>query len=106
VVRAGWELNAPLRVTQGQAQDTFLSADNANVVIDTVKKAEDSDDLVVRLYEANGAWCRTKVTLPEGTASVALVDILEERPEPLTIVDGAVTLELGPFAVRSLKLRR
>ncbi len=106
VVRAGWELNAPLRVVDGAARDTFLSVDSANVVIDTVKVAEDSDDLVVRLYEANGAWTRATVTLPAGTAKAELVDILEERPEPLTVVDGTVTLELGPFAVRSLKLSR
>ena len=76
------------------------------MVIDAVKRAEDSDALIIRLYEAHGAWCRTTLRLPAGTTSAELVDILEERPEPLAIVDGALPLELTPYAVRTLRLSR
>ncbi len=106
VVRAGWELNQPLRQVEGTPADSWLAADHPGVVIDAVKRAEDSDALIIRLYEAHGAWCRTTLRLPAGTTSAELVDILEERPEPLAIVDGALPLELTPYAVRTLRLSR
>ena len=39
----------------------FLSVDKRDVVLETVKKAEDGDGVIVRLYEVENA--RTKVTL-------------------------------------------
>ena len=45
---------------------SFFSVDDPNLVLDTVKRAEDSDALVVRLYEAHGArgTARLRVGVP------------------------------------------
>lgn len=39
-----------------------LSIGNApNVVLDTIKKAEDSDAIIIRMYEAYGGHARAKL---------------------------------------------
>lgn len=36
------------------AEQSFVSADNDNIVIDTIKKSEQGNDLIIRSYEING----------------------------------------------------
>lgn len=75
------------------------------LVIDTIKKAEDSDDMIVRVYEPHGqrvdAWL-----YPWGSAAKAWeCDLMEENDKPLPIVDGEVRLDVRPFEIRTLKIR-
>ena len=57
VVREGYELNVPVTEAAGTVTPaSMMSVDAANVIIDTVKAAEDgSGDIVVRLYECKRA---------------------------------------------------
>jgi alpha-mannosidase len=56
--RQAYALNVPLVVREvdgpvsGPAQ--FFTVDQPSVILDTVKKAEDSNDIVVRLFECAG----------------------------------------------------
>ena len=70
----------------------FLSADKRNVVLETVKKAEDGDGMIVRLYEVENA--RTKVTLhcAESILSAEETNLLEQP------ADGAIDVKENDFA--------
>jgi len=116
-VRAGLELNVPLRADPvartgrgalgGSA--SFFSVDCANVVIEALKRAEDSDDLVVRLYEAHGARaaCRLRAALPVRLARET--DLLEHGGRRLAVArrEGAAELRLSfrPFEIKTVVLR-
>ena len=113
VVRAAHELNVPLRVAPVGNSDgsmpseaSFLSVDAPGVLVDTVKKAEDSDHLIVRLYEAHGASTRATITFGTDVGSVELVDLMEDNAQPLTVEGRAVTLAFGPYEVHSLRVGR
>jgi alpha-mannosidase len=58
VYKQGYELNVPMRVVSvaqqtGQLEKaySFVELSQANIMIEAVKKAEDSEDLIIRLYE-------------------------------------------------------
>jgi alpha-mannosidase len=132
VVRAGYELNVPLHAEvvapsatlpspahgrgaggeghpraggEGRPSSaSFLEVDASDVVVEAVKRAEDDDDLIVRLYEAHGAAARTRLHLAFPVAAVAAVNLLEEGPRPLLVVDGAVELTFSPFEIVTLKV--
>jgi alpha-mannosidase len=66
VVQAAYAFNQPLQASRLAAApaDTgraFMQVSPANVIVETVKQAEDSEDLVLRLYESAGQ--RTRATL-------------------------------------------
>lgn len=70
VVRMAEELVAPsLTIYQGihpgtrPQSDSFLSVDVPNVVVSAIKKAEDGDDTIVRLYETAGRQTTVKLDL-------------------------------------------
>jgi alpha-mannosidase len=73
-------------------------------VLDTVKRAEDSDDLVLRLYEAHGARgiAELEVGLPFTSATVC--NTLEEDGEALEVKGGVIEIPYRPHQLISVKL--
>jgi alpha-mannosidase len=112
VVDAGYDLNVPLRVVattaHGGSADSgasLLSVDVPNAVIEVVKRADDdSSAVIVRLYEAWGRRGPVTVTVPTNAARVTVTDLLEREEREIVIRQGAVTLELAPFQIVTLKL--
>jgi alpha-mannosidase len=108
VTRRAAELNAPLRllpVTSDAPHGSFVSCDAANIVIDTVKTAEDGDGLIVRLYEAHGARVSTTLQFARPLRRVIRCSMLEEAQDDVPVSDPQrLTLILRPFQIVSLRI--
>ncbi|NLO46314.1 MAG: alpha-mannosidase [Clostridiales bacterium] len=111
VVREGYSLNVPLYCTQSKAQDgalgeslSLIKADKPNIIIETVKKAEDSDALIVRLYETWNKGTNCAVSFYSEIDSAAVCDLLEENDEPLAVSGSALQLSFRPFEIKTLKI--
>jgi len=85
---------------------SFFEVDSNSIIIESVKKAEDSGALIVRLYEAAGGRCtfNLKTTLP--VKSVALCNMLEHdlADHKPAIHNGSIQLSAQPFQILSVKL--
>jgi alpha-mannosidase len=69
-------------------------------VLDTIKRAEDSDALVLRLYEPYGGRGIARVRLALPLASARRTNLLEDGGgEALAIEDGAVVVPYRPREV-------
>ena len=108
VIPAAEDLNAPLRIVRGNPpagpRRSLIEIDTPQVIVEAIKRAEDSDATVVRIYEAWGGRtkARLRTTLPARRAF--LCDLLERDLEELSVRDGVVELELPPFKILTLKL--
>ena len=105
-VRRAYELNVPLVVTQGVASKStsLLVVDAGNIVIDWVKKAEDSDTMIVRLYEAHGARGPATVRFANEPASVCECDLMEENDTPVLVDSASVRMSFSPWEIKTLKV--
>lgn len=113
-IAAAYGLNDPLLVYQN-AQGTpvkseqsiggFISVDSPNVVIETVKQAEDGDGVIVRLYECGRT--RGTVTVQTGFALAEAwrTNLLEENQTALTVDGSAVTVPIRPYAIVTVRLK-
>jgi alpha-mannosidase len=112
---AGALLNTDERaVAGGQGFDPLVVVTGTGVVLSSVKLAADrSGDLVVRLYESQGA--RTQGELAFGipvteAVEVVEVNLLEEELDGVPVRDlsdtGSIPLSLKAFDVRTFRLRR
>jgi alpha-mannosidase len=81
-----------------------VKVDRGDVVVDTLKPAEDGEGWIARLYEPHGA--RTAVRLAFGVPVNAawISNTLEDRLEPVALDDGALNLEFGAFQIVTLRL--
>ena len=106
VVGEAARFETPLRWAPGAAEPRSLfSVDDPNLVLDTVKWAEDSDALVVRLYEAHGARgsARLRVGLPFTTAVAC--NLLEDPGEPLDADGDEIVIPYRPHEIVSVLIR-
>jgi len=83
----------------------FAEIDVDNVVVEAVKKAEDSDNLVMRLYESHGARGDVTVRFGFPVRSVHEANMLEDVGEGLEISENQVRLFLKPFQIKTLIVR-
>jgi len=84
VVREGVLYNAPLLWTRG-GWDGSLATVEGGLVLDTVKRAEDSDAIVLRLYEPHGGRGVARVRLAAPFSSARRATLLEEPAEAVDL---------------------
>ncbi len=116
VYKRGYELNVPLRAifpsdatgndtTRKSAErDSFLKLDGQNVMVETVKRAEDGGDIVIRLYETAGTRARTNLHAGFPMAEAWITDLLERPIRPLLIDGRTLSLAFEPFEIMTLRV--
>jgi alpha-mannosidase len=113
-VHRGLELNTPLSAAQvflhtGElpATHSFAAVDNANVVLTAVKKAEDTDALIFRMYESTGQASDVHLHIPTG-AKYAIETNLMETPIPngehLALASDVVTVPIKPWEILTVEV--
>ncbi len=99
--------NQPLLWSQGRAEPaTWFEVEDDNLMLDAVKKAEDSDAMVLRFYEKHGSRgnARVKINLPFEKACYC--NGLEDAGEAIRVEDGnAIVLPYRPWQVVSVMVR-
>jgi alpha-mannosidase len=110
VIAEGYRFNMPLQVfptASNPAQQSFFSLSNSQVVLDTVKKAEDSDDIVVRLYESQGTHGSVRLFSPLPFESACRCNLLEDddREKPLPWTENGIEFTVRPFEIVTFKLK-
>jgi alpha-mannosidase len=110
-VQEAHELNNPMVAVAAKASagelaavDAFASVDADNVIIDTVKRHEDSDAIIVRLYEAYGQRGDVAITFGRTPKKVAECDLMEENDTPVKVKGATVQLRVTPYEIRTLKV--
>lgn len=107
LAREAFDLNAPVRTVPGAGGvRSLFSVDAPNVLLETVKPAEDgSGDLVLRLYESvrMATRCRLRCTLP--VLEVFEANLREEARVPLAWEAQSVAVAFRAFEIKTLRLR-
>ena len=111
-VRHGWEYNYPLQavVTTAHpgtlpASHSFASVSPDNVVLTAVKKAEDANGLIFRVYEWAGKASTVEFHVPPG-ATGATVTNLQETPEgdALPVTGDTVKAPIKPYEILTIRV--
>lgn len=82
---------------------SLATVDAPNVTIETVKKAEKSDAIVLRVFEHANIRAKTRIAFGLPVKSVKRVNLMEEgKAEKIALSGNAITLELRPFEIATL----
>jgi alpha-mannosidase len=110
-VRRAHELNAPLAARAVDSHSgnlpavaSFAVADKLSVVIDCIKKAEDSSNIIVRVYEAHGSRGPVALTLGITPKSVVECDLMEENDESVDLHGSVISFDIKPWEIRTFKI--
>lgn len=110
-VKQAYQINNPLTAVWKENESgslpqiySVVSSDRDNAVVEVVKKAEDSEDTIIRIYECYNR--RTPVELTFGKEVKAAVEcsMMEEGAEPVEFAGKKVIFELKPYEIKTLKV--
>ena len=110
-VKEGYLLNMPMTAsvigkTSGKLSDNFslVSCDSENIVVETVKKAEDDDGIIVRMFDCYNK--KTEATLEFGFdfSKAYICDLMENTIEEIKAEGRKITLPVKNYEIVSLKL--
>jgi alpha-mannosidase len=108
VTQQAWSYNAPLAaVPDCEAGDACgIALDATGTMISSIKRAEDGDALVVRLYEYAGRGETVNLTLPPVFTTARFVNLLERGGEPAGPASGTLSVDMRPFKLVTVRLER
>lgn len=108
-VKESMNLNIPAKVIAGSAaQDkfSFMRVDSDNVMLETIKLAENGDGVIVRLYEVKNTRTKVNLTTAGKVVSVEETDLLENPTQGDAKLEGdKITLTIKPYEVKTLRIR-
>ena len=109
-VMEGYLLNMPLECSVVSASDGIISgcqsiasSDAENLVIETIKKAEDGNSVIVRAYETYNQKSNAVITVGFDFKKVYLCDLLENNIKELEHDGRNVKVNAGNFEIITLK---
>ena len=106
-VAEAYKLNQPLLTEKNTKEGetySFASVAAPNVILETVKKAEDGQGTILRLYESENAYTKTKLTVNGTYAKAYGCNLLEENETELKVEGNEISVELKPYEVITVRV--
>ncbi len=112
--KKGIQPNSPLFpvVNPGQAAEgplaeekSFFSVSAPNVLVSTIKKCENDDSVIVRLFDIEGKDATVNLAAFLPVAGAEFVNLIEEAGRAIPRQDQHLKTEIGHHAIETLKLR-
>jgi len=107
----GYDFNYPLLavVTDKHAgklpaEESFVKVSPSNIVLTTVKKAEDSDAWIIQWYDAKGVHGEATVTLPMTPKKVVMSNFMEDDGAPVPFEKNVLKVHTMPNSVVTVKV--
>jgi alpha-mannosidase len=112
--REAYALNDPIVVYQRTEErrknalgdlPSLVSVDKPNIIIETIKRAEDGDGIILRLYESQRKRGQVQVRLGFAVESAWETNLLEENESELSVENDSIRLNLKPYQIMTIRLR-
>ncbi len=108
----GYAFNYPMTAMQVDAHTgslpasySYVSVSSPTVILTALKKAEDDDALVLRMYESAGKDEQVKVELPEGATSAKLTNLMEKEDGATLPISGRfATVDMHPWEIQTIEV--
>ena len=112
VVKEGYNVNYPLYAVFSKAKEgtlpeeySLVGCDRDNVVIETVKIAEDSDSMIIRAYETWNSKTPATLTFCSEIETATECNLLEEEDESVAFTGNTLSATFKPFEIKTFKVK-
>lgn len=84
---------------------SLVSCSSPNVIVETIKRAEDGEGIIVRLYESQRKRGQVQVQLGRAVESAWVTNLLEENESALSVENDSILLNLKPYQIMTLRVK-
>ncbi len=114
--REAYLLNDPIIVHKSKVErrmseqvvsslNSLISMSQPNVIIETVKRAEDGNGIIVRLYESQRKRGQVQVHAGFAVEAAWEANLLEENESALSVDNDSIQLNLRPYQIMTIRLK-
>ncbi|MEA5013155.1 MAG: alpha-mannosidase [Candidatus Limiplasma sp.] len=107
-VQEAYKLNQPALSAQGGEAGMHFSlawVDQPNVMLETIKKPEDGEGIILRLYETDNARTQARLHWHGPIASAEECNLMEEKLEGVAFQGGEISFEIKPYEIKTFRIR-
>lgn len=108
-VKQGYDVNHKLlavttdsHIGKLSARGAYLTMSGGNIIIETLKRAEDSQAIILRAYEAHGQHSSATLAFDQLPKRIAETDMMEENPKFIRLKAHEVVLSFTPYEIKTL----
>jgi alpha-mannosidase len=114
--REAYLLNDPIIVYKSKVEhqrpeklvfslQSLVTTSAPNVIVETIKQAEDGNGIIVRLYESQRKRGAVQIRFGNTVESAWETNLLEENESELGIENDSVRLQLRPYQIMTLRVK-
>lgn len=89
---------------QEGSEYSYASVNRSNVVMETIKQAENQDGTIIRMYESENALTKAELTVNADFKKAYICNLLEEQEAEAPVNGNKITVTLKPYEVVTVKL--
>ncbi len=111
-VKEAYELNYPLQTVISQCdfgeepqQKSFIEIEAESTILETVKRAEDSNELILRFYEYGNRREKVRVDLKRKIKNVNESNLIEEDIAEIESESSNFEFEIKPYEIKTFKVK-
>jgi alpha-mannosidase len=112
VIRSAYEFNYPLQCCPTtshpgklHSEQSLFEIDTPNIIIETIKQAEDNQGIIVRLYESQKMETKARIRVNLSYQAVEETNLLEIKEREIPVLDDQIDLMFHPFEVKTIRIR-
>lgn len=112
--RKGYEIDHPLtpllvpKPTKNNGslpeEASFIKITPDNIVMSCLKISEDSDDVILRLYDATGDGAEAEISIKD-IIGAREVDLLEKDVSDVSLSSGMIKIRMNPHEIRTVRIK-
>ena len=111
-IERAYDLNNPMiavsipKPSVGVLPETFslINADKNNVIVESLKKAEDGNGYIARLYEGKNTQTKTRICFGLPVKKVYLTNLMEENMREIPMENNGVRLQFKAFEIHTIRV--
>ena len=106
-LQEGYDLNQPVLAVNGTAQNSeysFISCDKNNVMLETVKPAEDGNGIILRVIEEKNTKTKAKLHFAQEVKSVCECDLMENKVADMCADGKDVCITIAPYEIKTYRV--
>jgi alpha-mannosidase len=83
----------------------MIQVNKENVIIETVKKAEDSNDIIIRLYECYNRRSDVCIDFYRELDQVVECNMVEKEVKNISVNKKSFCFQMKPYEIKTFKLK-
>jgi alpha-mannosidase len=84
---------------------SFVCLNKENVIIEVVKKAEASEEIIIRMYECHNKRTKVKCSMPMDLEYAVECDLLENNLQGVPVESNSFEFGIKPYEIKSFKIK-